>query len=165
MATATRNIDGLSMRRLPLATDGKDGVGLLDTLKAVRLAAPSNRVPTFNTARPRGRWRGTIDEWSFDGGKWNLSADRTGRMRVVMSWNGTATCSADFTSCSADALDADLDLWVGDSSGNTVCQSTSWDSSYEICDFPVTEGQQYTVRLYKYSFNRRTYAGLAWYRY
>jgi hypothetical protein len=169
MTTATRNVDGASLRKLPASTDGKDGVGLLDTRKAVLLANPGNRVELGNTARSRGHWHGTIFPSSFDSsnffGTWNLSADSSGRMRVAVSWDGTGTCNADFTVCS-DTLDADLDLWVLDANGNTVCSSRSFDSSYEFCDFSVTSGARYTVKLSQHGFTASsTFSGLSWYRY
>jgi hypothetical protein len=65
-----------------------------------------------------------------------------------------------------ESIDADLDLHVYNSSGDIVCSSTSYDSTWEGCDFAVTAGSTYVVKVYQVSRNVDfTYFALAWFGY
>jgi len=176
MATATANIDADSFSYLGHGVgvgvaDMQDGVGLLDTGKAVALADPGNRVDCNNEPRAKGYYFSTVDLLSQPETldcKWRLKADADGAMRVIASWDGTTTCSQDGSNCTSDLPDADLDVWVydNDSSGNLrnlICYSSSYDSSWEGCQFPVKAESTYTVQVKKWSNNQpNTYFGLAW---
>lgn len=60
----------------------------------------------------------------------------------------------------------DLDLVVTDSNGNVVCYSASYDSSWEICDFPAVPAVTYTARVAKAATPQPgTYLGIAWQNY
>jgi len=93
-------------------------------------------------------------------------ASSDGLMRVVLNWDNTATCSDDLSVCTSNVLDGDLDLYVFDPSSPSgiACRSTSRDSSWEGCDFPVTAGSTYTVKVFVNPYNPSpsTYIGLAW---
>ena len=47
--------------------------------------------------------------------------------------------------CSSDTLDGDIDLRIHNSSGDVVCNSSTYDSSWEACDIAVTAGQTITL--------------------
>ncbi len=166
MATATANIDGDRFSSLPASVDMKDGVGLLNTGAAVALAGEENRVWCNNNPQAKGFMIGGVDlrGAGFSNCQWNLAATRNGRMRVIVNWDATASCTVDGSDCSSDVLDADIDLHVYDSSGQTLlCSSLTFGSSWEGCEFPVTAGSTYAVKLNIASANQdKTYYGLAW---
>lgn len=90
------------------------------------------------------------------------------RSRVAIAFDSsTVGCSQlDGTGCTGDALDGDLDLEITDESGNQVCYSGSYDSSYELCDFPVVNGKTYHARIVKWTTSATaTYLGIAWQTY
>lgn len=91
----------------------------------------------------------------------------TGRLRAAIAWDATASCDSNGVSCTASTLDADLDLMVyRDQDGALVCSSTTWDSSYEVCDLPVIAGETYTLKVVKHATPAAsTYFGIAWYNY
>ncbi len=72
------------------------------------------------------------------------------RVRAVIAWNSTATCSdPNDIGCSADAIDADLDLWARDTSTGALLEtSASWDNPYEVIDIPVPASGKVTFQIY-----------------
>jgi hypothetical protein len=62
----------------------------------------------------------------------------------------------------ASALEQDLDLKIYDSGGSLVAQSQSWDNSYEIAEFDARRGEEYTIRIRRYSGTGWTWYGIAW---
>jgi hypothetical protein len=96
---------------------------------------------------------------------------QTGRLRVVIAWDATAQqCDPLFAgACQADVLDGDLDLWVSKWTGSgwqQVCTSSSWDSSWELCDIAVGINEQYKAEIFKASANSAgTFVGIAWNNY
>lgn len=170
MASAVRNIDGSSILSLP-TSDTKDGAGLLDAAGAVSLAAPANwRLP--GSAAASAGYNGqflqfsSIPDSSYLPQVWNAVAPTSGRMRFVLAFDGSATCSSDLSSCSGDSLDADLDIVVQNSAGTTLCWSTSYDSSWEMCDLQVVAGQTYQIKVWKWNHTASvTWMGLAWSHY
>lgn len=167
MASAVEDVDGVSVTTLP-AIDGRDGTGLLDGARAADLAAPANwRAPgsAAAVAGHNGQYLqfSTIPNNTYLTQTWNAVAPADGRMRFVLAFDGSATCSADVSSCSGDMLDADLDIVVQNSAGATLCWSSSYDSSWEVCDLPVSAGQTFQIRVWKWNHNvSASWIGLAW---
>jgi len=91
------------------------------------------------------------------------------RLRVVVTWASTATCtySSPPYNCIVDVPDADLDLHVYDPNGAPVGSSTSYNNNYEIVDIPITNTTgNYTIKIKKFGFYpSSTYFGIAWTRY
>lgn len=168
MATAVANVDDNAFSNLP-ASDMKDGVGRLNTYNAALLADSANSVGTNNTARANGRSHISMSLANdFTGGiyngTWAIQAAAAGNMRVVATWDATPTCSGSGGTSCTESLDADLDLLIYNSAGALVCSSTSFDSSWEGCDFSVAAGSTYTVKISQASRNQTdTYFGLAWF--
>ena len=59
-------------------------------------------------------------------------------------------------------LNIDLDLIVRDSAGNQVANSSSFDNSYEIVEFPGRIGETYEIIVKRVSGTRNVYVGVAW---
>lgn len=168
MATATTNVDGSPLSYL-LGSDMKDGAGRIDDYGAVSLASPSNSVGTNNAARANGRSHinmSLANDFTNGvyNGVWNIQAATSGSMRVVAAWDATASCSAPGGLSCSESLDADLDLLVYAPNGTLACASTSYDSSWEACDFAVTAGSTYTAKISQASRNQTdTYFAIAWF--
>lgn len=156
-------------------TDARQGAGMLNANYAYGLAQPGLwRVPGAAYGYSfRGRYAKSLDftnDFGADGyanvskDQWYISAAQTGRLRVAIAWDGTGTSSPQATT-----LDGDLDLQViNQSTGAVVCQSDTYDSSWEACDIPVTAGQTFRARLVVYQLSSgqpSTYFGVAWYNY
>jgi hypothetical protein len=87
------------------------------------------------------------------------------RLRVVLSWDATATCSdPSLGTCSNDVLDADLDLYVyRKSDGQLMGYSVTSANSYEFVEFDADPAAEYEIKIYAYSWtSASTYFGLAW---
>jgi hypothetical protein len=67
-----------------------------------------------------------------------------------------------FTIPLTSKLTVDLDLKVFDSAGNQVGYSGSYDNSYEIAEFVGNPGQEYTIRIRRWSGTDRVFYGIAW---
>lgn len=165
-ATAVHNVDGAALTRLPTG-DIRDGAGLVNSFYAAYLGLPSNFRAPGSAAASMGRHRKTLFFSSdFDAAgngfdMYRLQAASTGRMRVAIAFDSTGTCG---NSGCTDVLDADLDLHVRNAAGQMVCSSVTFDSSWEVCDFPVTAGETFTARLKKWATNASsTYFGIAWF--
>ena len=165
-ATAVHNIDGAALTRLPSA-DIRDGAGLVNSFYGAYLGLPGNFRAPGSAAASMGRHRKTLLFSSdFDAAGngfdvYQIQAASTGRMRVAIAFDSTGTCG---NSGCTDVLDADLDLHVRNSAGQMVCSSVTFDSSWEVCDFPVAAGQTFTARLKKWATNASsTYFGIAWF--
>lgn len=169
LAASWRNVDGGGLGGLP-SGDMKDGMGALDSSQAVMIADPVNYRYPNSAAAMTGYGNAYLNfATDFTNGvsnaKWNLQPlSYGGKMRAAVAWDGSATCTTSGLSCSADTLDADLDLEVIDTTTNaTACVSGSYDSSWEGCDFVATAGHQYRAQLRKYGTNATsTYLGIAW---
>jgi hypothetical protein len=165
IATAVHNVDGAALTRLPTA-DIRDGAGLVNSFYATYLGQPSNYRAPGSAAASMGRHRKTLffsndfDALGNGFDVYRIQAASTGRMRVAIAFDSTGSCGS--SGCT-DVLDADLDLHVRNSAGQLVCTSVTFDSSWEVCDFPVTAGQTFTARLKKFATNApSTYFGIAW---
>ena len=159
IASSVHMVNGSQVTTLPDPNgDLKQGGGLLNAKYAATLAAPSVFTSPGSAAVSMGRYCTTVrfatdfDTYNMSNDVFNIKADFSGRMRVVLTFDASATsCDSSGNSCTGDGLDGDLDLVVGDSSGHTVCHSSTYDSSWELCDFAVTAGQVYTARYQKYA--------------
>jgi hypothetical protein len=151
----------------PALHDLKGGAGALDAYAAVLLAAPEY----FTTTGHSGRYVSGVDLVNdFTIGYWNVTFEVPGlnysgyRLRAVIAWDATpAGCDSNGTNCTGSQLDADLDLWVYDNNTSHGVGSTTWDSSWEMVDIPVTEGHSYSIKVRKWSnYSPVTYIGVAW---
>jgi len=184
MATATQRMDQGFIARLPLSGgDGHVGAGSVDAFQAAQLGEPSAWTAPNSTSNIRGRYGLTLDfNTDFDAAtrystkRWeaHIPGSGSGRLRVVIAWDASPTCGSLGETCTRGALDGDIDLyvWKTSSSGFSIppgvptCTSTSYDSSYEICDFPAVGGENYVIVPKKITSNAsNTYFGIAWYYY
>lgn len=154
-------------------TDVRQGAGMLNANLAYDIAAPANFRAPGTTAAGKGRYPMTL---ALTGSNWNATTNRSTfawniaiesgmtRLRVAIAWDGTGTGTVGGSG--STTLDADLDLEVVNSSGTVVCNSTTYDGSWEACDLAVSAGQTYTARLVRWSNSASsTYFGIAWYNY
>ncbi len=176
IATATGRANTAAMTQVG-TTDRRIGAGIVSAERAAELAI-SGWDATDSTVAEFGHLGATISASSFgaDGfltARWKAKVTKSGRLRVVMTWDSIANCTSSL-SCSSDPL-SDLDLYLyrklpGDSSwtatGLLGGYSTSWDSSWEMADVAVTAGEEWLILARKNSFvSPYTYLGLAWYQY
>jgi len=169
MASADENVDG-TVLTLSDGTDDRDGAGELNIALAMSLGQSSNDKNPNNTASQAGFDTGSLDLVNgWTNGVWN-SVYRAKyalsgmRIRVVLTWDSTASCSnpADRSTCTSNVLDAPLDLRVY-AGANLVASSASWENSYEIVEFEATANQEYTIKLVQAGRNANsTYYGIAW---
>jgi hypothetical protein len=175
MATATRPVGTFGRTtHLGQGLDLKMGAGSLNARRAVELADPALVIGPNSGGAANGRNGKTYTfATDFPNGNssdvYNITVNTTGRLRVVIAWDASATgCSyTDGSGCTGDTIDADIDLWLINSSG-FACTSSSYDSSWEICDVAVTAGQTYTAQLHLNPngiHQSQTYLGIAWNNY
>jgi len=128
MATALHNIEGDSRR------SEYDGVGMVDALAADKIA---------NGLTHGGKQWGatTVTSASFPYEE-SISVKEGELIRVVICWDSNPSGSPDYTT---DPLEADLDLFLKDSTGTSVASSTSYDGSYEIVEYVATETASWTM--------------------
>ena len=167
--TANENIHG-GVLDLDDATDDRDGAGEANAYRAVRLAISTNKRNGGNAATAQGYDYGTITSTDTPAGNFysevyaakTLSSGK--RTRVVLTWDGTATCSdnTDKTTCSSNGKDADLDLYVY-KNGQLVDSSVSVDNTFEFVEFDATANDTYDIKVKVYSWTESsTYFALAW---
>jgi hypothetical protein len=182
LATAVKGVDGgARTTRLGGVGDLKQGAGLLNAYRAINNADHQYWAPPNGLPRQAGHYAKsynfaadfTTDMFgsSLSNDTYAISAPFTGRLRAAIAWDASAAgCSSmNGAGCRGETLDGDLDLhldlWTG-TSWTQVCASTSWDSSWELCDVAVTSGQTYRIQLAKFSTSQPgTYVGVAWYMY
>lgn len=178
MATASQNVDGVFPLNLSDAVDDRDGVGEVDALRAITLADPANRVSQGAAARQLGYdFRSTSQclhccnaGFGFTNfcGPFNYQATAASRVRAIIAWDATATCTNSHSAftCTADTLDVDFDLEADDFWGDPIAVSASFDNSYEIIDIPVVNGQVVHFWVSAPANNRTsTHAAIAFYQY
>ncbi|MBK8255928.1 MAG: S8 family serine peptidase [Polyangiaceae bacterium] len=174
LATSVRNIDSTPIYNLYTGMpDTKDGVGALNAFFAADLANLANYRTAGSAAATAGYYATTLHftadfTGSISNYKWNMLAGNTGRLRAALTFDSSAVCNqSDYSNCTTDTLDADLDLLVIDTvTGATVCTSGSYDNSFEVCDFAPVPGRQYRAEIQKWSTTAAsTYVGIAWYAY
>jgi hypothetical protein len=182
IATATGKLDVPILGALPGASDLRSGAGLVDAFQAADLGNPADWAPPNSSMRGAGRHARTLSfAGDFDAGgalkdQYNIfipGSCSSARLRTVIAWDATAGCDVNGENCTGSTLDGDLDLMLYPSSsyppapsGPAVCTSSSYDSSWEICDIPVVCGQEYVAKVKKFSTSApNTYFGIAWYTY
>lgn len=167
--------------------DGRDGTGIVDGLRARRMAGVHANPPT------RHRWAhdfGYITRNDFRASSPHFfsttyRAEGTPsctplneRMRVVLAWDSDASCTAGDASSCTDTLDMDLDILVYEEPGGALIgQSATTVNSYEHVDIPIRGSTlgcggadwhyRIEVRLSNYSATagESTYYGIAWHAY
>lgn len=178
LAASTRSVTGTRTVSLPPAAgDIRQGVGLLDANRMMWIANPAF-LATPNAAPKLGGHAGKTYNFTSDFSNvpfgavsydaWYIGpipALSFSRVRVAIAYTSTATgCSTtNATGCSGDTLDGDLDLEVIDQNGARVCYSSSYDASYEVCDFLASVNSTYRARLVRYSaVQATTFLGISW---
>lgn len=151
--------------------DDTDGAGLLSVQKSLTIGNPSYKVDGGNTPSAVGHDYGTLLDTSPSSGNfysevYQAKTTFSGlRLRVVLAWDGTVTCTdpTDPSTCAAPTLDADLDIYVYDSSNQLIASSLSIDNSFEFLEFDATQNETYSIKIYAYSWtNSFTYYGISW---
>lgn len=182
IATAHGQTDEGLITNLP-AGDRRTGAGTIDPYRAAVLAGPEFQMAPGATA-PFGYYYGTVFTASqpatpsgFDAGgymlaRWKTHAPRAGRLRVVLAWDSSPVCSSGI--CSSDVPDADFDLRLFKRTGSTSweptgaaeCSSTTYDSTWEMCDISVAADDEFLIAVKKFSTPAgATFVGLAWTHY
>lgn len=169
IATADENVDGGRMTVLGSDIEHRDGAGEANALLATDLADSGNKKDGGNTACEKGFDMGTLTtsapiEGNFYSEQYKLKTTQSGKKaRIVVVWDGTATCSDPGAgSCSADSMDADIELEVTD--GTVTYYSESIDNTYEFLEISLTANVEYTIKIRVYDwFGSQTYMAVAWY--
>lgn len=181
IATATGVTNEGILTKLPSpGGDRKTGVGVVNAANAV-LASQTQFWASPSSTSEIGHYADTVyfDSSHFESNdyminKWKTKASKSGRLRVALAWDATATCSGAGGLCTSDVPDVDLDLHLfkktGDSSWTTTiipeCYSTSYESTWEVCDIAVDADDEYMIAVRKYGANASwTYLGVAWFHY
>jgi Subtilase family len=172
LAGATRNVsDATWWRDVSSSVDAADGSGAVNALESYRIVQERR---SRNSAATRRGWDiGVLDDDDFDRvgdsdftyrvliPDWILGPRH---VKVALAWDSKVKEFSLFgiTIPIASALEQDLDLKVYDSNGSLVAQSQSWDNSYEIAEFDARRGEEYTIRIRRYSGTGWTWYGIAW---
>jgi hypothetical protein len=182
LATATKGVDWIdnSHRTTKLGlgvSDLRQGAGQLNALRAVDIADPQYYVPPNGPAKQTGRFAkfydfaaDFTDGW-LSNDTYAITATFTGRLRATMAWDASPTgcLTTNGAGCLGETLDGDLDLRLDKWNGTDwvpACRSSSYDSSWELCDVAVTSGETYRIQFAKYATAATgTYLGVAWYMY
>ena len=174
LATSTWRMNAGALPKLSTGTDMAAGAGMADAFQAGALATPSYYHAPGSAADSRGRYAtsvnfpGSFGTGGYYNGTWDVHVDVTGRLRVTLTWDATAAgCDADGMNCTGSTLDADLDLEVWNSAMTILkCSSITFDSPWELCDFNVTAGENYRIKVRQASYNASsTYMGVAWFNF
>ncbi len=180
LAGASRNVNG---RRwwidVVAGNDAADGAGAANAFESYRITQRRSR--RNGAASWRGWDVGTLRSRDFD--KQKLSTFRyrvkvprlpkqlflygPQKVRVVLAWNSRVYTWRDFLPWLPDSpllsiLGLDLDLKIYDSNGTQVGYSGSWDNSYEIAEFTGQPGEEYEIRIRRWSGTENTWYGIAW---
>ena len=174
VATATHPVTATRTTTLGIpAGDLSQGAGLLNTYALVQLGAQGNFIGPKAAGTPAGfygkyyTFATDFDSngWSYD--TYDIATTQNGRLRAAIAWDATPSgCNLPTSACTVDTLDADLDLYVF-LNGTIVCSSTTYDSSWELCDIPITAGQNLSLKVQRAgSLNTSyTFVGVAWWNY
>lgn len=169
MATSDETVDGGTLS-LSDGTDDRDGAGEINAEMANRLAGSGNKMNGSNTACERGFDYGTITNSDPATGDYYSEVYRAKttssgkRIRIVLTWDGTATCTdpTDKTTCSGSGPDADFDLEVF-RNGNLVYSSLSALNTFEFIEFAADANETYEVKIKAYSWTSgSSFFGIAW---
>lgn len=172
LAGATRNVsDATWWQDVASSVDASDGSGAVNALESHRIV--QNRRSRNAAATRRGWDVGVLDDDDFDREGDSDFAYRVlvpdwflgpRHVKVALAWDSKVKEFSLFgiTIPIASRLEQDLDLKVYDANGSLVAQSQSWDNSYEIAEFDARRGEEYTIRIRRYSGTGWTWYGLAW---
>lgn len=172
LAGAARNVtDSTWWQDVYGGTDAGDGSGAVNALESYRIVGIRR---SRNAAATRRGWDvGTLDDSDFGGdgyGKFTYKVSVPGwwlgptHVKVALAWNSKVKEFSVFglTIPISSQLEQDLDLKVYDSGGSLVAHSQSWDNSYEIAEFDADRGEDYTIKIRRWSGTGWTWYGLAW---
>ena len=172
LAGATRNVTNSTWwQDVAAGTDAGDGSGAVNALESYRIVQDRR---FRNAAASRRGWDvGTLDDDDFDDSgysdfeyKVSVPSWRFGptRVKAALAWNSKVKEFSLFgiTIPLSSRLEQDLDLKIYDSSGSLVAHSQSWDNSYEIAEFDARRGEEYTIRIRRWSGSGWTWYGIAW---
>jgi hypothetical protein len=169
ICSANENVHG-GVLDLDDGTDDRDGAGEANAAKALRLGDNANKVNGGNSAVALGFDYGSMNSTDTPAGNWysevyNAKSNESNkRIRVVLTWAASATCSdaTDKTTCTDNWLDADLDLYVY-RNGQLIDGSYSYDNSFEFVEFDAVADATYEIKIRVYSWTAlSTKFGLAW---
>ena len=172
LAGATRNVtDATWWRDVASAVDASDGSGAVNALESYRIVQQRGSRDSDGTRR--GWDVGVIDDGDFDREGDSEFAYRVlvpdwilgpRHVKVALAWNSKVKEFSIFGIHIpiASALEQDLDLKIYDANGSLVAHSQSWDNSYEIAEFDARRGEEYTVRIRRWSGTGWTWYGIAW---
>lgn len=159
---ATANYQRADGADYSLASDGADGVGMLNAQYGMWTAGLRE---SGTTAQFRAHDYGSMSASDFSGGfftkSWKAQTFTTNsRIRVALTWNSKVAGAAPTSS----VLDADLDLWIYDAAGGLVAFASSYDSSFEFVEFSPTTLGEYTIKVRGFSVpaDFSSYYGVAW---
>lgn len=172
LAGATRNVsDSTWWQDVSGGIDAGDGSGAANALEAYRIV---NARTSRNAPATRRGWDvGTVDDGDFDRNgysnftyKISVPSWRIGptHVKVALAWNSKVkeVSVLGITFPTSSRLEQDLDLKVYDSAGSLVAHSQSWDNSYEIAEFDANRGNEYTIKVRRWSGTGWTWYGIAW---
>jgi hypothetical protein len=169
LASATGRLDASDLANLPATWDQHVGAGEASASKAVNLARPDCWFAGDGLNKLFARSGRIVEPVDFDANGVLKNTFTTGpmltsgrRLRAVITWDAIpAGCNSNGDNCTGSTLYDDLNLQVLDN-GVVAVSSTSFDSSWEMVDIPVTLGHDYTLRVLKGTANWYTYLGIAW---
>ena len=170
-AGAIRNVDsGTWWNDVITNIDAKDGAGAMNVLESVKII--NQRKFRNNVASNRGWDIGSLTDVDFNASELTTFEYRIKvptsifsfitrrKVKVTLAWSNKVI---KFLSWYFESkVNVDLDLRIYNSSGNLVALSQSWDNSYEIAEFEGNVGEEYTIKIKRWSGDDRTYYGIAW---
>ena len=172
LAGATRNVvDSTWWLDVSANVDASDGSGAVNALESHQIAL-SRR--SRNASATRRGWNvGSLQSADFNGSglstfdykvKVPIGILGPRKVKVALAWTSKVSTFSilGFTIPLTSKLTVDLDLKVFDSAGNQVGYSGSYDNSYEIAEFVGNPGQEYTIRIRRWSGTDRVFYGIAW---
>jgi len=172
LAGASRNItDSTWWQDISAGVDGADGSGAVNALESYRIVQA--RVGRNKAASRRGWDIGVLGDGDIGSNgfatftyKVLVPSWRFGprHVKVALAWNSKVKELSIFgmTIPLSSRLEQDLDLKIYDSGGALVAHAQSWDNSYEIAEFDARHGEEYTIRIRRYSGTGWTWYGIAW---
>ena len=171
LAGARKNMrDGSWWNDVRSDIDGKDGAGAMDAKESIKIS--HRKMQPKNVASNRGWDVGTFVNSDFDSHgyadmeyfirvpKSTFSFIRTQKVKVALCWTNKVDKILFWYFASGSSLD--LDLKIYDKNNVLVASSNSWDNSFEIAEFEGRVGEEYRVRIRKWSGSDRSYYGIAW---
>jgi Subtilase family len=172
LAGATRNITNSTWwQDVSGGTDAGDGSGAVNALESYRIV---NNRRSLNAAASRRGWDvGTLNDDDFDRtgySKFTYKVAVPGwrfgptHVKAALAWDSKVKEVSIFgiTFPVSSRLEQDLDLKIFNSAGILVAHSQSWDNSYEIAEFDASRGEEYTIKIRRWSGTGWTWYGIAW---